>query len=169
MGTALLVLHPAQAATETKNLTVSVRITNLCDLTLGSSTISFGSIEPGQQADAQANINVRCTDNVVNPPTVTVGNGMFFGEKSGFSTSRAMWSGLILGVSDHYVAYNFFSDAGRTVLIGSNGLLPLSIPGGTGWNGSVDAVIYARIPAGQSAVSSGFTDTVAITLTYEPL
>lgn len=169
VGAALYVSSAARAATETKNLTVTVQVVDLCNLTLGASTLSFGSIEPLEQVDAQVNVNVNCTSQVVSPPTVTVGNGFFFGRRTSFVNSRAMLrAGGDGNNQTDFLAYNFFSDAARTALIGSNGNLPLSVPNGASFSGVVNAVLYARIPQSQNVLSGNFSDTVAITLTYQP-
>jgi spore coat protein U-like protein len=150
-GAAILAATCGYTATETTSMSVSATITNECDVSVG--TMAFGTVEPSTQSDATADVTINCTAVPVSA-SVAVGAGA-----NAVGNQRKMASGA------NRLNYDLYSDSGRTAAItpGSN------IVHGA-YNATFDATgtIYGRIPAAPAALTGVYSDTVLLTLTYEP-
>jgi spore coat protein U-like protein len=155
----------AFAATETQNMSVTATVTNNCSFTVG--TLAFGAVESSDPnvKNASVNVTINCTADPTSS-TLKVGNGLNWNAKTSQTNARAMLrTGAVNTVQADFLAYRLYSDSGRTIEIGDNG--SATIPAYDASNDAV-AVIYGQIPSAQAATTGSFTDTVLLTLTYEP-
>ena len=138
----------ANAATDTKNLAVTMTITGACDISTGAATsVDFGSqASGGADKTATGNLIVNCSTGQAY--AVTLGNG------ANFSVTRRMKSGT------NYIAYDLFSDA-------SFATAWTSVSGtGTGINQNIP--VYGKVLAASYATSAPgtYNDSVVATVTY---
>jgi len=143
----------ARAATTTGTFTSTVTIEASCEV-ISTNTLDFGT--QGiltSDVDASASFNVQCTD------TTTYNIGLNAGSTAGGTVStRLMTDG-----SDT-VAYQLFSDAGRTTNWGNTP--SVDTVAGTGNGAEQTLTVYGRIPVQDAPAPSTYTDTVTVTVTY---
>lgn len=138
----------ANAATDTKNLAVTMTITGACDIHTGAATsVDFGSAAAGgSDKTATGNLIVNCSN--AQTYAITLGNG------ANYSGGRRMKSGA------NYIAYDLYSDAGFTTAWSS--------VSGTGTGIDQNIPVYGKVlAASYSASAPGtYNDTVVATVTY---
>jgi spore coat protein U-like protein len=141
--TLLIAAQAARAETATANLGLRANVIKTCNIT--TQPLSFGDVNvtSGQAVDAAAEVSLACTAGT----TVTV-TGL------GTTGTRNMVDGA------NSLIYNLYTNSARTVPRVDGGTF-------TGTGSPLQYTLFARIPSGQSAVSSGsYTDTIVLTLTY---
>ena len=69
-----------------------------------------------------------------------------------------------LGATTNYVAYELYSNAGRTIRWG-NTINTDTIPG-TGTGSAQSLTVYGRVPATQTVPSGSYSDIITVTVTY---
>ncbi len=141
----------ANASTASTTLPVSATVNTLCSVS--TLPMAFGNYN-GAITDASATINVTCTN------TTPYDIGLDPGQSPGANTStRAM-----LGPGGAPLNYALYIDSGRGVNWGNNVGNDTNHQVATGilqqWP------VYGRIPANQFVQPGGYSDTVAVTLTY---
>ena len=161
-ATALFLSASTWAATDTANLAVSATVVNVC--AIGPGTLAFGSMGLGvnsgagtlnpvnHDADSGSTISVVCTNGT--SAAITAGFGA-----NALVTTRRMISGIDL------LTYELYTDAGRLTV-----LSPLNAIAYTGTGLVTSQTVYGRITGGQLAAAKkgSYTDTVAMTITYNP-
>ncbi|MDR6840207.1 Csu type fimbrial protein [Pseudoxanthomonas sacheonensis] len=117
--------------------------------------LDFGSI-PGlitSNTDQTSTINMTCTGR-------TAWNvGLNNGQNASGSIRR-----MRLGATGNYVAYELYSNPGRTVRWG-NTINTDTIPG-TGTGVVQSLTVYGRVPATQTVPSGSYSDIITVTVTY---
>lgn len=132
---------------------VTAQVVASCEVDAG--TLSFGDISTSVTApiDAEATINVRCTDNT--PYVVSLDMGMGSGVID--PESRKLTNGLST------LSYGIYSDPARVQVWGNT--LGNTVDGtGAGLNQALTA--YGRIHGGQTASVGLYQDSVLVTVTY---
>ena len=144
----------ADAATASSTLGVSMTITAGCSVAAG--TIAFGTQSTlSANVDQTGTLQVTCTNTT--PYTVGFDAGSF----GGSVTTRKMKGGA---TNTEFVNYALYLNAGRTSNWGST--IGTDTLAGTG-NGSAQTVtVYGRVPPQSIGSPGGYSDTVAVTVTY---
>jgi spore coat protein U-like protein len=132
-----------------------------CSCTVSTDTLSFGSITPlAGQVDAVGEIDVSCfgLTTGLDSMTISLSTG-----GSGTYASRRMINGA------NTLAYNLYSDAGRTVIWGngtggSSSLVVQNQLSLLSW--STSTPVYARIPSAPSTRPGTYTDTIVVTVVW---
>jgi len=137
---------PAGAANTSTTFTVSATVVATCSVS--ASNLAFGSYTGTGNTDQTTTV------------TVTCGNG------TGYSVAlndgaNASGSTRRMANGSNYLAYELYSDSGRTTVW--NAAAPVA---GTGNGGAQTLTVYGRIPTGQSVPAGAYTDTVQVTVTY---
>ena len=157
-----LCFGPAQAASSTANLTVSITVTASCSI--NAATLTFPSTASDVLAagavDGATTVSVTCTNQ--SPYAIGMGLGA-----NANGTQRRVNNG-----SGVYLDYNLYTNAGRTNLWSTEvPASPTSCPTantcflGTGTGAAQSVDIYGRVPAA-SSIAGTFTDTVLMTIVY---
>lgn len=149
LGAMLLGSGAAYGATSTGNMTISAEVTASCSV--ATNTLAF-TVDPvaGGDTDAQANVDVTCTNN--HPYTVDLG----LGANADVSTRRMVHS----TDATAFLTYELYSDSARTQIWTTGGASE------TG-TGSVQSLpVYGRVPEQLTAKLGSYTDTVVVTVTY---
>lgn len=147
-------VEPAEALTETGQISVSANVINQC-LVTPQGNLSFADSDGLSDDTLEFVITVSCTSPVIGA-TLDLNNGLHANEAS--PTQRRMESG------GNFLEYNLFTDASHTQIW-------LDGEGGTG-HGVMDGVdvknftVYAKRLATPGAVAGSYSDTVTYTLTY---
>lgn len=156
-GVLLAALAPAPAFAATASSTLNVDATVTANCTVSTSALSFGNVDPlgGSDVDASGGITVTCTNGTDWSAAAGIGSG------SGASyAARRMSAGADL------LAYNIYTDAGRTSVWG-DGTGATDTIDSTGTGAVQNVTVYGRVPSGQTSVPpGGYSDTVAVTVTY---
>lgn len=117
--------------------------------------LDFGSI-PGlitSNTDQTSTIGMTCTGR-------TAWNvGLNNGQNASGSIRR-----MRLGATGNYVAYELYSNPGRTIRWG-NTINTDTIPG-TGTGSAQSLTVYGRVPATQTVPSGSYSDIITVTVTY---
>ena len=152
---------------------------NGVECTVSTSGLAFGSYNPLSASATTANASIttqcyevgrgggggrgrgqNCNRGCTVPFTLYVSTG-----DSGTFSARSMLSGT------HSLAYNIFTDATYSVIVGNgtggsetlSGIVNLS---GRALTGETVETVYGRIPAAQNANPGQYTDTLTITVEY---
>ena len=147
----------AQAGTASGSLGVSATVVNSCSV--GSATLSFGTVNPaiGSIGSLSSLMSVTCTLGTVF--SVGLGDGSWPLSANGQRRLKG-------GTTGSFLNYNLFQDAANLTRFGlsipaqllSNqvglGVLPTTVP------------VFGAIPSGQSAPADTYTDTIPITVSY---
>lgn len=150
----------AFAVTQQQNMAVSATVTNNCTLNVGP--MAFGSIDPNGFNNSQANISITCSSPVpTTTSTATLDGGQNFGAVNAYNTLRAM------KLNSNFLAYGLYTDAARTAHIAAGGSVNISAPTSPNQAGAA-TVIYGQVPTQTSATAGTYTDTVIVTLSYQP-
>ncbi|MDP1983080.1 MAG: spore coat U domain-containing protein [Sulfuritalea sp.] len=133
--------------------------------TLATSNVAFGSYDVFVAAslDTSGTIMVTCT-RVGGPANTSITIAIGPGTHGGSTATRKM---KMNGGSD-LLAYNFYTDVGRTAVWGNVPGLDafaqtLFVPNHS--SAQLTSTIYARIPAGQDVAKGIYADSVVITVT----
>jgi spore coat protein U-like protein len=146
----------ARAATpSTGSMQVSMTIQAECKLQAASTSLLFGSHGViDSNVDAQTTLGVQCTNST--PYSI----GLDPGQGSGATVSAR----LMTGAANTTVAYAVYKDAAHSQLWGQTANVDAQAAVGTGAVQSFN--IYGRVPAQSTPAPGGFSDLVAITVTY---
>jgi len=148
----------ANAATGTNNLTVNATVASTCTVSAG--TIDFGSFDvtDATAEEATGTINVKCTNGTPWNLYANAGTGA-----SATLEERKMTGGAAGTDTLQYQLYvdNYTTAWGDGVSATVTGEFT-----GTGTGVDQTQTIYGRIPAGQTASSGAYTDTVVMTVSY---
>jgi len=121
---------------------------------VGGSTLAFGLVSPGVQADGSAVITATCTVGTTYSLSLDAGTG------SGATVAeRRMTSGA------DTLSYRLYRDAGRTQLWG-DGTNGTSAASSTGTGLVQTFTVYGRVPSSASASVGVYADTITVTATY---
>lgn len=156
LGTLALSHMTVHAATATANLSVSANVNARCSIS-APSTLAFGVYDPvvdhvSADLDADTSVTVACTKN---SPGVWV--GLDLGANASGSTRR-MASGA------ERLAYELYSDAGRTTVWGS--VLASGVSYTPTSKDPVNISVYGRVPAGQDVGVGSYSDSVTATINF---
>ncbi len=121
-------------------------------------TISAGSLNFGNYAGTLINSNstilVACTNTT--PYNI--------GLSAGLATGATVTTRKMQGPASATLSYKVFRDAARTLNWGNT--VGTDTVAGTGSGTSQSVTVYGQLPAGQSATSGNYTDTIMTTVTY---
>ncbi len=138
--------------------TVNISASVTTDCTVGTSTLSFGSITSttiqSSNVDATGTVTVTCTSGT----GYTVKLGVGAGTGATFA-SRKMTDGTNL------LNYSIYDSAGRTTVWG-DGTSSTSTVTGTGSGATQSLTAYGRIFSGQTPPANSYADTVSVTVSY---
>lgn len=135
--------------------TFSVTATVLPSCTLvGGTTLAFGVVSPGVQADGSVAVTATCTVGTTYTLALDAGTGA--GATVG---ARRMTSGA------DTLNYLLYRDAGRTQPWG-DGTNGTSTAAGTGTGVAQTVTVYGRVPSNASATVGVYADLVTVTATY---
>jgi spore coat protein U-like protein len=153
-----LSLCGAALADDTANLTVSATVAPTCKLTTGP-TLSFGTVNPLANNDAQGNIQWVCTNGF--NTAIKLGAGSTAG---GTISNRLMSDG-----GTGKLAYQLYTDSARTTVFGDGtaGSSTVAVSG-AGYASPANVTVYGRVlgSAAGAATAGSYTDTVLVTITF---
>ncbi len=147
---------PMLAAIATANVTVSATVSNNCSITGGA--LAFGAYDPlvthaTDPKDGTGTFTVACTKGATGV-TIDLGQG------ANYSSERRMIA------ASNYVAYQLYSDSGRTTVWGStSGGSTLAVSAPTS-KAPVTYTVYGRITGGQDVPAGSYADTVVATVNF---
>ncbi|MBD2145949.1 spore coat U domain-containing protein [Sphaerospermopsis sp. FACHB-1194] len=151
---------PAMAGTATSNITVSTTVIHSCSIS--TTPLAFGDYDPivthaTTHLDATATVTTTCSNG--GGTYIRLGQGANAATGStNVSPERRLKSSI-----NEYINYNIYQNSGRTTIWG-NTLDTSPNPMG---NGSAQVTtIYGRIPAGQTADDTTYSDTVVATVEW---
>jgi len=149
-----LAADTASAATANGTLTVTATVADACSVS--DATVAFGAVTPsaGVTTPVSTNIAVTCTLGT----TFSVGLGNGSNASSGVRRLRR-------GATTDYLTYELYKDLAATSRFGDTGANDRAAGTGLGVSATPIAV-YGKIPAGQTAASGSYSDSVQITLYY---
>lgn len=144
----------AQAATANANLTVQATVADACSV--ADTALTFGAVNPtnGIVVPVTANVSVTCT--LGTSFSVGLGDGQNLN-----SGSRR----LRRGATSDYLRYELYKDLTMLARFGDSGAGDRAAGLGLGI-AATPITVYGAIPAGQTATSGSYADTVQITLYY---
>lgn len=145
------------AATATTTFTVTATVADSCSV--AATDLAFGSITPVDNIDFDSTSTV----------TVTCSNGTSYNtgldEGSNSSGSTVSTRRMSDGGAPNYLAYQLYSDSGRSTVWGKT--IATDTVTGTGDGTGQVLTVYGRVPAGQQTVPTGsYSDTVTVTVTF---
>jgi spore coat protein U-like protein len=151
IGAALLAVQPLSAGTVSGTITVGVTVEESCRI--GTQPMDFGTIpEAHERHEARSSVTLSCTPAA--GYLVTMDDG-----RNGTGSTRRMADAS----GTQFIAYELFTDAGRTRRWGANDA------GGVGaiapTDGRVELAVYARLTAGQ-AQPGEYRDIVTVTVAF---
>lgn len=131
---------------------VSADVVASCDI--NTTALAFGTIptQINEPVNADAAINVSCTDTTPYTISLDMGNG-----GGNDPTKRKMSTGLTS------LTYGIYMDGARTQPWGTQ---PGSTVSGLGAGLSQSYPVYGQVPAGQNAAIGVYTDSVMVTVSY---
>jgi spore coat protein U-like protein len=141
----------AHAATSTTTFSVTALVTTTCSITANS--LNFGSYS-GVQLDATTTLAATCSNTT--PYNV--------GLNAGTATGATVTTRKMAGPATDLLAYQLFSDTGRTTNWGNT--VGTDTVAGTGSGSAQTLTVYGRIPANQFIESGAYDDTITVTLTF---
>jgi spore coat protein U-like protein len=142
---------PAMAASTTGTIAISSTVQATC---LNTTTpLAFG-VYTGAVAAATATITVTCTNTT--PYTIGLGPGL--------STGATVTTRTMTGVAPAVIGYVMTSDAAHAVNWGATSGTDTLAAIGTG--AAQPFTVYGQEAAGQYVAPGGYTDTIAVTITY---
>lgn len=144
---------PAMAQSSSATFGVTATVLPSCTM-VGGTTLAFGVVSPGVQADGSVAITATCT--VGTPYTLALDAGTGSGATV---ADRRMTSGA------DTLNYLLYRDAGRTQLWG-DGTGGTTTQGGTGTGLPQTITVYGRVPSSASASVGVYADLVTVTATY---
>jgi spore coat protein U-like protein len=156
LGVLIFGASAASAATATANLNVSANVAVNCTVTAG--TLAFGSYDPvvthsSANLDASGTFTVACTRGA-SGVTIDLGQGMHYA------------SGRRMDASGTYLAFELYSDSGRSSVWGSTSggaAVAVSAPSS---KDPVTYTVYGRVPGGQDVPAGSYSDTVVATVNF---
>jgi spore coat protein U-like protein len=140
------------ASTSTATLTVQAQVLGECSATNG--TLDFLTYDPlsSANADQSATFSVTCTKGT------TTSIGLDLGSHASGST-RKMSNGT------DAIAYELYSDSGRSTVWGNSGLSLVNLAAAPS-NAARTVTIYGRAAGSQNVGVGSYSDSVTITLTF---
>ncbi|QIL03196.1 spore coat protein U domain-containing protein [Sphingomonas sinipercae] len=149
----------AQSTTST-NLEISATVTPTCRVS--ATPVAFGTIDVtlNSSIPATGGMSVVCTNGTAWEVMASEGEGV-----DALDTDRRMTS----TTTSDMLKYNLYLDSARTNvwLADFNGPNTIYTFSGVGTGSAQAKTVYAKIPAGQTAVPAGdYADTVVLTLLY---
>jgi len=146
--TTLFISRSVFATDLTGSIAVGANVLSICTFTTTSYNLAFGDYNPSSNLDNDVSLKVTCTADA--SYTIVLSNG---GNYLG-GTRR-------MSHSTYYLNYGLYTNALRTTSWPDIG----NAETGTGSEQSIP--IYGRVPSAQGAgAGSGYSDSVAITITY---
>ena len=139
-------------------------VSPLCSCTAATTALVFGAHNPlGGATDSTGSVRVTCggVAGLLIPFRIDLGRG-----SAGGYAPRRLASGA------NTLAYNLYSDAGRTSVWGDGTGGSVAVEGSVlldllGWAPAQSHVVYGRIGTGQTGTVPGsYADTVSVTVTY---
>ncbi|HEY1962774.1 MAG TPA: spore coat U domain-containing protein [Rhizomicrobium sp.] len=146
-------VHGVMAATQTTTFQVTATVQKAC-LINSAADLAFGSYFRRSASTATSDISVTCTNST--PFDVGLNAGTF---PAATVTTRQM-----TGPSGASLAYNLYSDAGRTINWGNT--IGVDAVHGTGNGAAQTMTVYGTVPVGQHPTPGGYVDTITVTLTF---
>jgi spore coat protein U-like protein len=152
---------PAMAGTATSDITVSATVPTRC--TISTTALAFGNYDPiGTHAtanlDATATVTTTCTNGM--GTYVMLGQGA----NAGSGSSDASPVRRLKSAGSAYINYYIYQDSARTTVWGNTvGSNSVNV---TGTGSAQNTPIYGRIPAGQAADATTYSDTVVATVAW---
>ena len=145
----------AFAQTATSAVAVDAAVTANC--VVSTTPVSFGNVDvtSGAAVLGTGGVSVTCTNGTAWSAAADAGQAV-----GATPATRQMTDGTNL------LSFSLYSDTGRTTVWGDGTAASAPIAA-TGTGTAQDQVIYARVPAGQSALPAGnYADSVVVTVTY---
>lgn len=153
-------VSPAQAGTDTANLSVTASVSANC--TISTAAVAFGAYDPVSANAASAlngtgTVTVTCTTG--SGATITLGQG----SNADAGSSAAVPLRRMADSGSDFLSYFLYQDSGRTTVWGNTE--------GTGVDHEGDGTatgitVYGRIPAGQNVPADSYSNTVVATVTF---
>lgn len=140
----------ASAATGTASIAVSTTVANTCTFTNG--TLTFGAYT-GVVDNATGTFTVNCTNNADYSIALNKGAGT-----GATITTRQMMNGT------YSLGYTINTTAGGGTIWGDG--TTGSTVSGVGTGSAQTISVFGVIPAGETAISGSYTDTITATVTY---
>jgi spore coat protein U-like protein len=130
-----------------------------CGCTVATTMVAFGTYDPQSNApsDSAGTIEMSCSSS--DPGQSTFSVGLSAGSSGAFA-QRTLKRGVLT------LAYNLYSDAGRSIIWGDDpaNMIAASFPPAGG--PPLLMTIYGRIPARQNAVPGAYRDVITVTVGY---
>lgn len=160
-----LALGPAGAA-DTTTFNVKLIITKACTITAAAATdVDFGSslADATTELNAQGSVTARCS--ATTPYTIALNAGANASTANDVTTRRMKNTDAAV-TTNNYVAYQLYSDSGRTAVWGAT--TGTNTQAGTGTGANQVYPVYGRVadPSANNATPGNYQDTVTATITY---
>jgi len=153
-GFALAAAAPAQAATETANISASATVTTVCTVSAGP--LSFGEMPISGTLDGTATITANCTNGGAYTIALDDGLNADVGQRR-----------LAATAGGHLLNYDLYKELTHTERWGATGE---ELVDGEGTGVEQELTVYGQVAAGQTLYSGDgsltYNDTVQVTITY---
>jgi spore coat protein U-like protein len=153
---------PAEAATDTSNLSVTASISANCTIT--TTAVAFGAYDPVSTNAVSAlngtgKVTVTCTTG--SHGYVTLGQGA--NADTGSEDATPIRQMKDTGAGTNFLSYSLWSNTLRTVIWGNTETTGVDH---TGDGTATDITVYGKIPGGQNKPALSYSDTVLATVTF---
>jgi spore coat protein U domain-containing protein, fimbrial subunit CupE1/2/3/6 len=156
---------PAFAA-DTTTFNVKIIILKACTITAAAATdVDFTSVASTSTAnvDAQGSVTANCT--ALTPYNIALNAGVNAGTANDITTRRMKNINAAV-LTNNFVAYQLYRDAGRALVWGNT--IGTNTLAGTGTGLNQPYPVYGRVanPSTNNAADGSYLDTVTATITY---
>jgi spore coat protein U-like protein len=158
LGSVMMSGNTAEAGQVNGALSITANVTAACTFD-STSAVAFGAYSPGAPGalNGAGSITVTCTSGAAVFVTLSDGAHVLPGSTA-TDPDRSMDAG-----TGTPLAYELYSDAGRTVEWGSDVTNDVLV-NGTGLSQAIN--VYGQIPAGQNVLAGNYTDSVNAVVTF---
>ncbi|MDD1420059.1 spore coat U domain-containing protein [Dolichospermum sp. ST_sed1] len=146
----------AVADSSISGLDISASVSNNC--TISAAGLSFGTYNPVEGRSVTGTVTTNC--NLYATAVIKLDQGM---NSATGSSSTAPLRRLRNDSNTNYLSYTLYQNSGKTTIWGNSTETGVTV---TGTGSSKSTSVYGEIPAGQTAPSGTYTDTVTATVTY---
>jgi spore coat protein U-like protein len=133
---------------------VTATVLGTCATASAGGDLTFGTYS-GSDISATTTISVTCTTGVTY--YVALNDGLNFAH----SSHRSMTDG-----SGNYLEYELYKEAGHSTRWGSSGTDRVA---GSGSGLPQTLTVYGLLPGGQALTTGSYSDTITVTVSYQPL
>ncbi|HSH56545.1 MAG TPA: spore coat U domain-containing protein [Halomonas sp.] len=147
-----LIFAPANAATVTSTMDVTITLENACEISTAPTELAFGTHGVlSANVDSTSTIGVTCTTDAAYDIGLDGGG-------SGDINARVMT------LTTNEVGYQLYQESDRTTIWGDT--VGTDTVASTGTGSEESFTVYGRVPSQVTPPAGAYTDTVTVTVTY---